>query len=86
MFNFIWARNRNANGRGSDPMPQLIHQDVGCAHLEIVASVPVIDASHQSTADVLNKAAWLSYFTTTTVGLARKVREAMEESKDAAHH
>jgi hypothetical protein len=42
---FIWARNRNANGRGSDPMPQLVHDDVGCAHLEIVASAPVTDTS-----------------------------------------
>jgi len=38
---FIWARNRNANGHGNDPMPQIIYQDVGVSHLEIVASHPI---------------------------------------------
>lgn len=40
---FVWARNRNAAGRGSDPMPQIIHGDVGVSHLEIVASHPLPD-------------------------------------------
>lgn len=43
MLKFIWARNRNANGRGSDPMPQLVHDDVGVAHLEIVAQHVIPD-------------------------------------------
>jgi hypothetical protein len=44
---FIWVRNRNAAGRGSDPMPQLIHEDVGIAHLEIVAEhvIPALFAN-----------------------------------------
>lgn len=45
MSRFIWARNRNAAGRGSDPTPQIIHDDVGVSHLEIVASHPVHDSS-----------------------------------------
>jgi hypothetical protein len=40
---FIWARNRNAAGRGSDPMPQIIYDDVGVSHLEIVASHDIVD-------------------------------------------
>lgn len=34
---FVWVRNRSACGRGNDPMPQIIHEPVGCAHLDIVA-------------------------------------------------
>jgi hypothetical protein len=40
---FVWARNRNAAGRGRDPMPQIIHENVGCAHLEIVAEHDIPD-------------------------------------------
>jgi hypothetical protein len=34
---FVWARNRNAAGVMPDPMPQLIYENVGVSHLEIVA-------------------------------------------------
>jgi hypothetical protein len=35
---FAWVRNRSAAGRGSDPMPVILHDDVGLAGLEIVAT------------------------------------------------
>jgi hypothetical protein len=57
---------------------------VGATLAGMIAAV--LDASHQSTDDVLNKAGWLSHFTTVTVGASRAIRDAMEESKNAAHH
>lgn len=42
---FVWARNRNAAGRGSDPMPQIIHEAVGVSHLEIVAEHAIVHAT-----------------------------------------
>lgn len=38
MARLVYARNRNAAGRGHDPMAQVIHDEVCVAHLEIVAS------------------------------------------------
>lgn len=49
---FIWARNRSAAGRGADPMPQIIHDDVGISHLEIVASIP-LTGTYERTIDDL---------------------------------
>lgn len=43
-------------------------------------------SSHQSTTDVMNKAAWLGYYTTVTLGAARAISDAVEEGKNAAHH
>jgi len=50
---FIWARNRNANGHGNDPMPQIIYQDVGVSHLEIVSSVTITHVDQRLTIDWL---------------------------------
>lgn len=41
MTRLAWVRNRNAAGRGNDPMPVILHSDVGLKGLEIVAEYQV---------------------------------------------